>query len=123
MSIGIILPTNTFQSAMFKENQPIKKLTLFKRIAKIFSDLYQKISNLFSRKPINDDLLKRIDNLNQKIGNLEILTKAQETNIQALKQGLYLIGNPRINNNRTNSFYEKPTYDVPTNNKPIKPFA
>ncbi|MGL5264213.1 MAG: hypothetical protein ACRDAI_06550 [Candidatus Rhabdochlamydia sp.] len=120
---NIILPTNAFQSAMPKENQPIKKLTLFKRIAKVFSDLYQKISNLFSRKPLNDDLCKRIDNLNQKIGNLEILTKAQETNIQALKQELDLMGTLRINNNRTNSFPRETIYDIPTNNKPIKPFA
>ncbi|MCL6756600.1 MAG: hypothetical protein M3A24_05595 [Candidatus Rhabdochlamydia oedothoracis] len=48
----------TYQN--IQNNQSIK-LTLYKRISKIFSRLYEKISNLFSRKPSQMRALKEIE--------------------------------------------------------------
>lgn len=109
----IVPPINTI-SFPINESQSIKKLTLLKRVAKIFYNLYQKISNLFSRKPINDDLNKRLDLLDQKTKSLEISISNQNKTIDFLKQGIHFI---------RNSYTEEAIYATPTNNKPIKQFA
>lgn len=133
MSIGTVPPIHTINPTISNENQPTK-LGLFKRIAKIFYNLYQKISNLFSRKSTNDDLLERLNILNQKMEVLTVSTTDQDEKIQDLTQKLTSLTQEkasltqeveslRIRNNRTSCTREA-IYDIPTNNKPtFKRFA
>ncbi len=141
MSIGTIPFTNTFQPAISKKNQSIEKLTLFKRIAKVFSDLYQKISNLFSRKPtlirslemqiiqlteenkrINvfiDDLYLRMNHLTPRVDALQSCAFSHGMEIQNLKQET----SPRNSSFQANSLVKEIIYDIPTTKRPIKQTA
>lgn len=115
MSIATVSPMNIINLPISKESQSIKKLTLLKRVAQIFSDLYQKISHLFSRKPnpimqlteknkemeaLINDLYKRINGLYTKMSLLKSDGRSHGVEIPNLKQDI----SPRNSSFQTNAF-------------------
>ncbi|MGL4540821.1 MAG: hypothetical protein ACRCU0_07620 [Candidatus Rhabdochlamydia sp.] len=131
MSIDAVLPMNINEPHISNGNQSIKKLSLFNRIAKIFSDLYQKISSPFSRKfnPIRslemqiteltkenktinafiNDLYLRMNNLTPRIDALQSCAFSHGMEIQSLKQET----SPRNSSFQANSLAKEIIYDTP----------
>ncbi len=58
-----------------QNNRPVKKLTLYERVSRVFSNLYKRISNLFSRKPNQMEILEgKVKQLSEENTNLSLLT-------------------------------------------------
>jgi len=69
-----------------KNNQRVKKPTLYERVSKIFSSLYQKISNLFSRKPNQIKILEgKVKLLFAETSNLRLFIANLQQNNQMLR--------------------------------------
>ena len=58
-----------------QNNRPLEKLPLYKRVSRIFSNLYKRISNLFSRKPNQIEILKgEVQQLSKENTHLNLYT-------------------------------------------------